>query len=73
MKHVATLVVGMLLLVLAAQGAIRLLVDHTDAGLLSWLPGGFGVWLLCHAVLTVAGALLAARGSAQAKRAGRGG
>ncbi|WP_142048850.1 hypothetical protein [Pseudonocardia kunmingensis] len=73
MKHVATLVVGMLLLVLAVQGAIRLVVDHTDAGLLAWMPGGFGVWLLCYAVLTVAGALLAARGSARAKRAGGGG
>lgn len=62
MKHVAVQVIGMLLLVLGAQGAIRLLADHDDAGLLAWVPGGFAVWLACHAVAAVAGALLAAWG-----------
>lgn len=69
---VATLVVGMLLLVLGAQGGIRLMVDHNDAGLLGWLPGGFAVRLACYAVMTVFGVLLAARGSAKAKQTGGG-
>jgi hypothetical protein len=68
---VATLVVGMLLLVLGAQGGIRLMADHADAGLLGWLPGGFAVPLACYAVMTVVGALLAARGS-KARQTGGG-
>jgi hypothetical protein len=57
----AVLVVGMILLVLGAQGGIRLLVNHGDAGLLRWMPGGFAVWLSCYVVITVAGMLLAGR------------
>jgi hypothetical protein len=72
MKHVTMLIIGMLLLVLGAQSAIRLLADHDNAGLLGWLPGGFPVWLACYAVAAVAGALLASRGSKQAKQGDRG-
>ncbi|WP_049561857.1 hypothetical protein [Nonomuraea sp. SBT364] len=61
MRHVAMLVIGMILLVLGAQGGIRLLADRDDAGLLHWVPGGFAVWLTCYVVAAVAGALLAAR------------
>ncbi|MFJ5881412.1 hypothetical protein [Kitasatospora cineracea] len=61
---------GMVLLVLGAQGAIRQLVDHSDTGLLSWLPGGFAVSLTVHALAAVAGAVLAgwAHGAAKAAK-----
>ncbi|MEU0569301.1 hypothetical protein ABZ297_28545 [Nonomuraea sp. NPDC005983] len=72
MKHVTVLIVGMLLLALGAQGAIRLLADHGNAGLLAWLPGGFAVRLTLYATAAVAGALLAGWGGKQAKRNGRG-
>ncbi|MGV9775045.1 hypothetical protein [Streptosporangium sp. NPDC003464] len=72
MKHVLVLITGMLLLALGAQGAIRLLADHDNAGLLAWLPGGFAVWLACYAVAAVAGALLAGWGSRQVKHGKRG-
>ncbi|MGW0484482.1 hypothetical protein [Nonomuraea sp. NPDC003214] len=72
MKYVTVLIIGMLLLVLGAQGAIRLLADHDDAGLLGGLPGGFGVWLACHVAAAVTGALLAGWGSKHAKRSGHG-
>ncbi|WP_336211820.1 hypothetical protein [Nonomuraea sp. LPB2021202275-12-8] len=72
MKHVTVLIMGMLLLVLGVQGAIRLLADHDDAGLLGWLPGGFAAWLACYAVAAVAGALLAGWGGKKAKQGGRG-
>ncbi|MFI7052680.1 hypothetical protein ACIBLB_11565 [Streptosporangium canum] len=72
MKHVTMLIIGMLLLVLGVQGAIRLLADHDNAGLLGWLPGGFAVRLVCYAVAAVAGALLAGWGSKKAKQSGRG-
>jgi hypothetical protein len=55
----ALLVLGMVLLVVGAQGAIRILIDHDNAGLLGWLPGGFGVHLAAYVVLAVAGLLLA--------------
>lgn len=75
MKHVTVLIIGMLLLVLGAQGAIRLLADHDNAGLLAGLlaglPGGFAVWLACYAVAAVAGALLAGWGGRKAKQGGR--
>ena len=61
--RVAMLVLGMVLLVVGAQGAIRQLVDHDNAGLPGWLPGGFGVQLTGHIVLAVAGLLLAGWGS----------
>ncbi|MBE3009979.1 hypothetical protein IL992_12370 [Microbispora sp. NEAU-D428] len=67
MRHVTVLILGMLLLVLGAQGAIRLLADHDNAGLLAWLPGGFGVRVACYAVAAVLGASLAGWGGKKAK------
>ncbi|MCA2230021.1 hypothetical protein [Nonomuraea aurantiaca] len=72
MKHVTVLIIGMLLLALGAQGAIRLLADHDNAGLLAWLPGGFAVWLACYAVAAIAGASLAGWASKKAKQSGDG-
>ncbi|WP_214414206.1 hypothetical protein [Sphaerisporangium fuscum] len=71
MKHVTVEIIGLVLLVLGAQGAIRLLVDHGNAGLFAWLPGGFAVWLACHAAAAIAGALLAGWGGKKAKQRGR--
>ncbi|MCX0272887.1 hypothetical protein NLM24_19675 [Nocardia zapadnayensis] len=68
MRYVAVLVGGMLLLVLGAQGAIRILADHDDAGLLSGLPGGFPVQLLVYAAAAGLGALLAGWGSRKSKQ-----
>lgn len=69
MKHIAGLITGMVLLVLGAQGGIRLLVDHDNAGLLGWLPGGFAAQLSCYAVITLAGVLLASWNSRKTKGA----
>jgi hypothetical protein len=66
------LILGMLLLVLGAQGAIRLLADHDNAGLLDWAPGGFAAQLACYVAATAAGVLLAAWASGKAKQSGRG-
>jgi hypothetical protein len=68
MKHTIGLVAGMVLLALGAQGAIRLLADHDNAGLLRWMPGGFGAWLSCYVVATAAGIGLAAWGAQKAKQ-----
>ena len=59
--RVVWLVLGMVLLVVGAQGAIRLLVDHNNAGLLGLLPGGFAVQLTGYLVITTVGIVLAAR------------
>ena len=67
MKYVALQVTGMIALVLGAQGAIRLLADHDDAGLLSWVAGGFATQLACYTTLTLCGALVAARGASRTK------
>ncbi|MFI7636189.1 hypothetical protein [Nonomuraea sp. NPDC049400] len=72
MKHVTVQIIGMLLLVLGAQGAIRLLADHGNAGLLAWLPGGFAVWLPCYAAATIVGAVLAGWAGKKVKQSGRG-
>ncbi|ONI89106.1 hypothetical protein ALI22I_16465 [Saccharothrix sp. ALI-22-I] len=69
MKNTAGLIAGMVLLALGAQGGIRLLVDHDNAGLLGWLPGGFAARLSCYAVIALAGALLASWGSRKTKGA----
>ncbi|MEU4426186.1 hypothetical protein AB0F81_36665 [Actinoplanes sp. NPDC024001] len=60
MGHVAALVIGLILLVVGAQGAIRLLVDHDNGGILRWVPGGFAVQLTCFVVMAVGGLFLAA-------------
>jgi hypothetical protein len=70
MKQVVIPIVGLILLVLGAQGGIRLLFDHGNGGILSWMPGGFGAWLAGYAVLVAAGLLVAGRGTAKAKGAG---
>ena len=69
MKQTVVLVAGMILLALGVQGAIRLLVDHDNAGLLSWMPGGFGVWLTVDLIAAVVGAVLAWWGSNKLKQA----
>ncbi|MEV4888639.1 hypothetical protein AB0K48_04525 [Nonomuraea sp. NPDC055795] len=60
MKYTAVQVIGVLLLVVGAQGAIRLLADHDDGGFLQGLPGGFAAWMTCYALAVVAGGLSAA-------------
>lgn len=55
------LVVGMVLLAVSVQGAVRLLLDHQNAGLLGWLPGGFVVQLLVYLLVAGAGIVLAAK------------
>ncbi|MFC8721148.1 hypothetical protein [Kitasatospora sp. NPDC057198] len=76
MKHHLLQVLGMILFVLGAQGAVRLLVDHADTGLLARLPGGFPAALAVYVLAAVAGALLADRahraGKAAGKAAGKG-
>ncbi|KAB2349433.1 hypothetical protein [Actinomadura rudentiformis] len=59
MKFDVLRIIGMVLLVVGAQGTIRQLVDHDNAGLLGWLPGGFAASLTVHVAATVAGVLLA--------------
>lgn len=68
MGNVLTLVGGMVLLVLGAQGAIRLLVDHDNAGLLSWMPGGFAARLLGYLLIAVIGVALARWGGRRSDR-----
>ncbi|MFE7424825.1 MULTISPECIES: hypothetical protein [unclassified Streptomyces] len=59
---------GVVLLVLGAQGAIRQLIDHDNAGLLSWLPGGFAASITVYVLAAATGAVVAswARGAAKA-------
>lgn len=73
MKYTIGQIVGAVLLVLGAQGVIRLLIDHDNGGLLGWVPGGFAVRLICYVVVGAAGALLAgwAEGHAKKERAER--
>ncbi|GAA4905909.1 hypothetical protein LX16_3445 [Stackebrandtia albiflava] len=69
-RNTITAITGMALLVLGAQGGIRLLVDHEDAGLLEFLPGGFAARLAVYLVAAVTGAVLAAVATTRAKRNG---
>jgi hypothetical protein len=72
MGRVVVLVLGMVLVVLGAQGGIRLLADHDNAGVLRWLPGGFAAQLSCFAMMTLVGIALAAAGKANVRRSGAG-
>lgn len=64
-------VLGVLLLVLGAQGAIRLVIDHDQLGLLGGLDAGFGGTLTVYVVAAVAGAVLAGWARDRAKALGR--
>ena len=66
MRYVVLLVLGMVLLVVGAQGAIRLLADHNNSGVLSWVPG-FAAQLIVYLVMTVVGVALAAIGGPKVK------
>jgi len=61
---------GVVLLALGAQGAIRQLVNHGNAGLLGWLPGGFTVSITVYLLAVVGGAAVAGWAHAAAKTAG---
>lgn len=69
-RYVTALIVGMVALVVGAQGTIRLLVDHDNAGVLAWLPGGFTARLVGYLLLVVVG--IAVAGWADARRRRRG-
>ncbi|UFQ16566.1 MULTISPECIES: hypothetical protein [Streptomyces] len=62
---------GMVLLVLGAQGAIRQLVDHDDAGLLGWLPGGFAASVTVYFLAAAVGVAVAGWAHGEAKAVGR--
>jgi hypothetical protein len=51
-------------------GGIRLLVDHDNAGILQWLPGGFAAQLGCFLIMVLVGATIATRSSAKLRRSG---
>lgn len=68
-KWITVQVIGMVLLVVGAQGAIRALVNHADRGVVSWLPGGFGTALTVDIVLVVVGGALAWLGDARRREA----
>jgi hypothetical protein len=70
-KYDAFQILGVALLVLGGQGAIRQLVDHGNAGLLGWLPGGFAASITVYFVAVAIGAIVASWARGQAKAIGR--
>ncbi|MEU8681778.1 hypothetical protein [Streptomyces sp. NPDC048611] len=71
MKYDILQIVGAVVMVVFAQGAIRLLIDHDDTGLLGGLDGGFGLALAVHLVLVAVGVLLTGWSHTRAKALGR--
>ncbi|WP_030398125.1 hypothetical protein [Kitasatospora purpeofusca] len=70
MKYGLYQALGTALLVVGAQGAIRQLVDHDNAGLLSWLPGGFAASISVYVLAVVIGAVITGRAHAASKATG---
>ncbi|MGW2224046.1 hypothetical protein [Streptomyces formicae] len=70
MKYGLYQALGMALLVIGAQGAIRQLVDHDNVGLLGWLPGGFAASITVYVLAVVIGAIIAGRANDARKAAG---
>ena len=69
--HVAIMVLGLVMLAVGAQGAIRLVLDTTDAGLLAWLPGGMAIQLVAYVLIAIIGIVLAGYRSDRARKAGK--
>jgi hypothetical protein len=57
--YVSLQVIGMIVLIVAVQGAIRLVVDHSNTGLVSWVPGGFPAQLAAFVIAAVIGLVVA--------------
>ncbi|GAA3185530.1 MULTISPECIES: hypothetical protein [Streptomyces] len=71
MKFDVFQIIGMVAVAVCGQGAIRLLVDHGDTGVLGGLHAGFGVTLGGYAAGVAAGAVLAGWSHGRAKALGR--
>ncbi|MEU8917910.1 MULTISPECIES: hypothetical protein [Streptomyces] len=71
MKYDILQIAGAVMMVAFAQGAIRLLFDHTDTGFLGWLDGGFALTLAVHLALVAVGVLLTGWSHTRAKALGR--
>ncbi|MER5258219.1 MULTISPECIES: hypothetical protein [unclassified Streptomyces] len=71
MKYDILQILGAVLMCFAAQGLIRLLIDHDYNGFLGWLPGGFAALLAAYGMATTAGLLLTGWGHTRAKALGR--
>ncbi|MFC9239205.1 hypothetical protein ACFTZK_22565 [Streptomyces decoyicus] len=71
MKYDILQIIGATLMVVFAQGAIRLLVDHDSTGLLGRLGGGFALTLTLYAALVAVGVLLTGWSHTRAKALGR--
>lgn len=70
-KYDVLQIVGAVLTVAGAQGAIRLLLDHEHFGVLGWLGAGFAGTLVCYLVATAVGVVLAGWAHDRAKALGR--
>ncbi|MEU9120904.1 hypothetical protein AB0C96_13770 [Streptomyces sp. NPDC048506] len=71
MKYDVLQIIGAATMVVFAQGAVRLLFDHGNIGLLGWLGTGFAATLAAHVLLVVVGVLLTGWSHARAKALGR--
>ncbi len=71
MKYDVLQIVGAVLTVVAAQGAIRLLFDHGNLGLLGWIGAGFAGTLAVYVEVTAVGVVLAGWAHDRAKASGR--
>lgn len=71
MKFDVLQIVGAVLTVLGGQGAIRVLLDHTDTGLLTWLGAGFAGTLIGYLVAAALGIVLTGWAHDRAKALGR--
>ncbi|MFD7537388.1 hypothetical protein [Streptomyces sp. NPDC059819] len=71
MKYDVLQVIGAIVMCLFAQGAIRLLIDHDNHGLLGWIPVAFLPLLFGYAVLIAVGGLLTGWSHTRAKALGR--
>ncbi|MER0483544.1 hypothetical protein ABR737_35310 [Streptomyces sp. Edi2] len=71
MKYDILQIVGAVMTVVFTQGAIRLLIDHGDTGLLGLLGGGFALTLAAHGALVAVGVLLTGWSHTRAKALGR--
>ena len=60
MKYIAAQIIGIILTVLGGQGAIRLLSNQSDAGVLAALPGDISLKIGLYVAITTAGAFLVA-------------
>lgn len=69
--YVLVQIIGVVVAAIGAQGAIRIIIDHTNTWLVDWVPGGFPAQLAAYVIAALVGLIVGGWANTREKRAVR--